>query len=203
MWGRRRAAVRVLGQPFVGQLLRPSNRRCSARVHTHHRLARAALDDGGGHCGRGCRLHALPAVLASRTALIPALKKDAASQGFRRSRVGTAFLVAQVSISVVLVIGAALLIRSVRTLGLDPGLDVEHVAYFRMKPRLSGYDQEKALSYFRSLQRHLESLGEVESVAFVRFHRRFRLPPCLSCLSSYKAMHHQPRTKRFVSRSIL
>ena len=111
----------------------------------------------------------LPAVTASRTALIPALKKDAASQGFRRSRFGAAFLVAQVSISVVLVIGAALLIHSVRTLRSDPGFDVEHVAYFRMKPRLSGYDQEKASSYFRNLQRHLESLGEVESVAFVRF----------------------------------
>ena len=115
----------------------------------------------------------LPAVTASRTALIPVLKRDAASQGFRRSRFGAAFLVAQVSISVVLVIGAALLIHSVRTLRSDPGFDVEHVAYFRMKPRLSGYDQEKALSYFRSLQRHLESLGEVESVAFVRF------PPAL------------------------
>lgn len=115
----------------------------------------------------------LPAVIASGTALIPALKKDAASQGFRRSRFGAAFLVAQVSISVVLVIGAALLIHSVRTLRSDPGFDVEHVAYFRMKPRLSGYDQEKASSYFRNLQRHLESLGEVESVAFVRF------PPAL------------------------
>ena len=111
----------------------------------------------------------LPAVVASRTALIPALKKDAASPGFRRSRFGTAFLVAQVSISVVLVIGAALLIHSVRTLRSDPGFDVEHVAYFRMKPRLSGYDQEKTSSYLRSVQRRLESLGEVASVAFVRF----------------------------------
>jgi len=41
----------------------------------------------------------LPAVLASRTAPIPALKRDAASQGFRRSRFGAVFLVAQVSIS--------------------------------------------------------------------------------------------------------
>jgi predicted permease len=110
----------------------------------------------------------LPAVLASGMALIPALKRDA-SQGFRRSRLGAAFLVAQVAISVVLVIGATLLIHSVRTLRSDPGFDVEHVAYFRMKPRLSGYDQEKASGYFRNLQRHLESLGEVESVAFVRF----------------------------------
>jgi predicted permease len=115
----------------------------------------------------------LPAVTASRTALIPALKRDAASQGFRRSRFAAAFLVAQVSISVVLVIGAALLIHSVRTLRSGPGFDVEHVAYFRMRPRLSGYDQEKASNYCRNLQRHLESLGEVEAVAFVRF----ALPP--------------------------
>ena len=111
----------------------------------------------------------LPAVVVSRTALIPALKRDSAPQGFRRSRLAAAFLVAQVSISVVLVIGAALLIHSVRTLRSDPGFDVEHVAYFRMRPRLSGYDQVKASSYFRNLQSHLESLGEVQSVAFVRF----------------------------------
>jgi predicted permease len=117
----------------------------------------------------GIAFGVLPAVLASRTALIPALKRDAASQGFRRSRLGTAFLVAQISISVMLVIAAALLIHSVRTLRSDPGFDVEHVAYFRMKPLLSGYDREKASSYFRSVERHLESLGEVESVAYVRF----------------------------------
>jgi putative ABC transport system permease protein len=111
----------------------------------------------------------VPAVLASRTAPIPALKRDSSSQGFRRSRFGAAFLVAQVAISVVLVIGATLLIHSVRTLRSNSGFDVEHVAYFRMKPRLNGYDQEKASTYFRRLQQHLESLGEVESVAFVRF----------------------------------
>ena len=70
----------------------------------------------------------LPAVTASRTALIPVLKRDAASQGFRRSPFAAAFLVAQVSISAVLVVGAALLIHSVRTLRSDPGFDVEHVA---------------------------------------------------------------------------
>ena len=117
----------------------------------------------------GIAFGVLPAVLASRTALTPALKRDAALQGVRRSRVGTAFLVAQVSISVVLVIAGTLLIHSVRTLRSDPGFDVEHVAYFRVKPRLSGYDQEQASGYLRNLQRHLESLGEVEAVTFVRF----------------------------------
>ena len=117
----------------------------------------------------GMAFGVLPAVLASRTTLTPALKKDAELQGVRRSRLGTAFLMAQVSISLVLVIAGTLLIHSVRTLRSDPGFDVEHVAYFRMKPRLSGYDQEKASSYFRNLQRRLESLGDVAAVAFVRF----------------------------------
>jgi putative ABC transport system permease protein len=121
----------------------------------------------------GIAFGVLPAVLAARTAPSPALKRDAALQGFRRSRVGTAFLVAQVSISVVLVIGAALLMFSVRTLRSDPGFDVEDVAYFRMKPRLSGYDRDKASSYFRNLQGHLESLGGVASATFARF------PPAL------------------------
>ena len=107
-------------------------------------------------------------MLASRTALIPALKRDSASQGFRRSRLGAAFLVAQVSISVVLVIGAALLIHSVRTLRSDPGFDVEHVAYFRTATPERLRSRE-ASGYFRDLQRHLESLGEVESVTFIRF----------------------------------
>jgi putative ABC transport system permease protein len=111
----------------------------------------------------------LPAVTASRTALIPALKREPASQGFRRSRLGAVFLVAQVAISVMLVIGAALLIQSVRTLRSDPGVDAEHVVYFRMKPRLSGYDQEKASSYLRRVQSRLESFGEVECVTFIRF----------------------------------
>jgi len=121
----------------------------------------------------GIAFGGVPAVQASRTAPIPALKRDRTSQGFRRSRFGAAFLVAQVSISVVLVIGATLLIHSVRTLRVDPGFDADHVAYFRMKPRLSGYDPEKASTYFRRVQHHLQSFGEVQSVAFVR------LPPMI------------------------
>jgi predicted permease len=116
----------------------------------------------------GIAFGVLPAFHASRSAASPALKRDAA-QGFRRSRFGAAFLVAQVSLSIVLVIGAALLMHSVRTLRSDPGFEVDHIAYFRTRPRLSGYDQAKASSYFRTLQRHLESLGQVESVAFIRF----------------------------------
>ena len=144
----------------------------------------------------------LPAVTASRTALIPALKRDAASQGFRRSRFGAAFLVAQVSISVVLVIGAALLIHSVRTLRSDSGFDVEHVAYFRMKPRLSGYDQEQLQTISAVCSATSNRLARWNPSHSSGSHRRFRLAPCPSCRSFYQAAHHQRQTRRPVSRSI-
>ena len=144
----------------------------------------------------------LPAVVASRTELIPALKKDAASQGFRRSRFGAAFLVAQVSISVVLVIGAALLIHSVRTLRSDPGFDVANVPYsneatperlrsgggFELFPQRAAPPRIASARWNRS-----HSSGS---------HRRFRLAPCLPCLFFYPAMHHRARSSAPCRRSI-
>ena len=115
----------------------------------------------------------LPALHASRPDLIPAIKDDPASQGLRRSRLRTSFLVIQVGLSVVLLVFAGLLIRSVRTLHSDPGFDAEHVVFFRMKPRLSGYDQRATEAYFGNVRRRLESLADVHSVAFARW------PPAL------------------------
>jgi predicted permease len=111
----------------------------------------------------------LPALQVSSPALLPAIKEDPASQGLRRSRLRSLFLVVQVGLSVVLLVCAGLLIRSVRTLRWDPGFDAEKVVFFRMKPRLSGYDQRAAGLYFENVRRRLESLGEVESVAFARW----------------------------------
>jgi predicted permease len=115
----------------------------------------------------------LPALHASRPALVPAIKDDPATQGHRRSRLRSVFLVAQVGLSLVLLIGAGLLIRSVGTLRWDPGFDAEHVVFFRMRPQLNGYDPSASRAYFESVQRRLESLGEVEAVAFARW------PPAL------------------------
>jgi putative ABC transport system permease protein len=107
--------------------------------------------------------------------LLPALhaSSPAASQRLRRSRLRSAFLVAQVGLSVVLLVCAGLLIRSVRTLRWDPGFDAEKVVFFRMKPRPSGYNQVAAAASFESVRRRVESLAEVQSVAFARW------PPAL------------------------
>ena len=115
----------------------------------------------------------LPALQASSPALLPAIKDDPASQGLRRSRLRSLFLVVQVGVSVVLLVSAGLLIRSVRTLRWDPGFDAGKVVFFRMKPLPSGKDEAAARAYFENVRRRLESLAEVESVAFTRW------PPAL------------------------
>ena len=119
----------------------------------------------------------LPALQASSPALVPAIKDDPASQGLRRSRWRSLFLVAQVGLSVVLLVGAGLLIRSVRTLRSDPGFDAEKVVFFRMRPRLSGYDEAAGRAYFEHVRRRLESTAEVQSVAFARW------PPAVNASS--------------------
>jgi predicted permease len=70
----------------------------------------------------------LPALRATRTSLPAALASDARAGGSRRSRLRTALTVAQAAVTVVLLVGAGLFVRSlwqIRT--LDLGFDPERV----------------------------------------------------------------------------
>ena len=109
----------------------------------------------------------IPALQASRPLLVPALKEDASVT--RRSRLRAAFLVVQVALSVVLLVGAALAIQSTRTVWHDPGLDAERVAYFNLGSARAGYRGENATLYADEVRRRLESLALVESMSFAWF----------------------------------
>jgi predicted permease len=82
----------------------------------------------------------LPALSTSRVELIPALRGTARDGGLRRSRLRGALTIAQAAISVVLLVGAGLFIRSLwnaRT--LDLGVDADRVVIAETtRPRLSG-----------------------------------------------------------------
>jgi predicted permease len=104
-----------------------------------------------------------PALQASRPVLVPALKEDASAP--RRSRLRAAFLVVQIALSLVLLIGAALAIQSARAVSRNPGFDAGHVAYFSIAPARAGYRGEQARLYTADLRRRLESLPFVESIS--------------------------------------
>ncbi len=82
----------------------------------------------------------LPALALARGDLTPVLKEGGRA-GYSRSRLRAGLVVAQVALSVVLVVGAGLFVRSLRNvLGIDIGYDREHIILVDADPRDAGFD---------------------------------------------------------------
>ena len=110
----------------------------------------------------------VPALQSTRVNLAPALKESAgavvggAHMGFRR-----ALVVAQVFLSLLLLIGAGLFIRSLQNLRkLDPGFHTHNVIAFSIDPALSGYSKERTALLYRDLVARLRAVPGIESAAF-------------------------------------
>jgi predicted permease len=110
----------------------------------------------------------VPALQSTRPQLAGALKDQAGAVvrgGSVRLRKG--LVVAQVSLSLLLLIGAGLFLQSLRNLkAMNPGFDVKNLLAFSVEPTLSRYDRPWTLDYYRRLSERLQSLPGVESHAF-------------------------------------
>ncbi len=84
----------------------------------------------------------VPALRASRPDLVPALK-DASATGKRRHfELRDTLVVVQVAVSLVLVVGGALLVRSLAAAGRVPlGYDGDRTAYLSLALEMNGYDR--------------------------------------------------------------
>jgi predicted permease len=107
----------------------------------------------------------VPALQATRPELAGTLKDQAGSvAGGTSVGLRKALVVAQVSLSLLLLIGAGLFIQSLRNLrDLNPGFRTGNVAAFAVNPTLNGYKPERSLEFYRQLQERLSTLGGVES----------------------------------------
>ena len=108
-----------------------------------------------------------PALQATRPELARTLKDQAGSVvggtavGLRKSLV-----VAQVALSLLLLIGAGLFIQSLRNLrDLNPGFHTENLLTFAMDPTLNGYKPERSLQFYRELTERMNALPGVKSAA--------------------------------------
>jgi predicted permease len=108
-----------------------------------------------------------PAWWATRTGLISTLKERAASVlGGSRARLRRALVVVQVALSLVLLIGSGLLLRSLLSLyRVDPGFRTTNLVSFHLDLGLSGYDWQRALAFYQQLQTQLRAVPGVESSA--------------------------------------
>jgi len=112
-----------------------------------------------------------PALQASRLDIVNALKsEDAARAGSQRSRLRTVFVTAQVTLSVVLLIGAGLFIRSLQNANtIDPGFRVERALTVPINLGLLRYKENDGANFYRNLLARVEAQPGVERASLVRF----------------------------------
>jgi predicted permease len=111
-----------------------------------------------------------PAWRATRFDLTPALKDTGrSSAGYSRSWLGKSLVVAQVALSLLLLIGAGLFMRTLRNLQqVAPGFNPQNLLLFRVDPRLNGYQGERLGNLYRRIFERIEAVPGVRSVTFSR-----------------------------------
>jgi predicted permease len=109
----------------------------------------------------------LPALQATRPNLAPTLKDQAAAAaGGSQSRWRKALVTAQVSLSLLLLIGAGLFVRSLSNLKeMNPGFQVDNLLSFALNPTESGYTGDRTKLFYRELARNLAALPGVSAAA--------------------------------------
>jgi|HubBroStandDraft_1064217.scaffolds.fasta_scaffold01284_11 predicted permease len=112
-----------------------------------------------------CLLYGLlPAVQSSRAELLDALKSKPAG-GFDRPWARRVLVAAQVALSVVLLLGAGLLARTLRNLQtVDLGFRTERVLMLTVNPAMSGYNEGAARTFLSDLRQRIRRIPGVESV---------------------------------------
>jgi len=108
----------------------------------------------------------VPALHATAVDLASALKAGGVQTSERRSRLRSAFVVAQIASSVVLLATAGLFIRSLqRSLNIDPGMRVEGVITADMNLGVHGYDRVGAEQFYQHLLTSLRARPEIAAAA--------------------------------------
>ena len=114
-----------------------------------------------------------PGFRGSRINVGPTLKDNssgsagAAKARGRRIGLGGCLVVAQVALSVVVLVGAGLLVRTLANLrNVNPGFDTHNVLLFGINPTLVGYKVDRIQTLYRELQARLTSVSGVVSASY-------------------------------------
>jgi predicted permease len=108
-----------------------------------------------------------PALGATRPDVNAALKRNSRTVGRPGSRLGKSLVVAQVTISLVLLVGAGLFLRTVQNLRrVDIGFNPHNVLLFQINPVLNRYDAEKRNPLYLEIEARLRAIGGVRAVAW-------------------------------------
>lgn len=106
-----------------------------------------------------------PALRATRVDLTPALKDNARNlAGGSRSILTKSLIVVQVAMSLVLLVGAGLFVRTLSNLqNVDAGFNRENLLLFSVDPGLNGYDRPRMGQLYGRITERLEAVPGVRS----------------------------------------
>jgi len=107
-----------------------------------------------------------PALRVSRVNLVPALKEGPGGEArrWRTGLLGRGLIVLQVALSLLLVVGAGLFLRTLDNLrNVDLGLRTEGLLLFGLDPTLNQYSEERMRIFYRDLLARLNSTPGVIS----------------------------------------
>jgi macrolide transport system ATP-binding/permease protein len=114
----------------------------------------------------GIAFSLIPALQSSKPELIPALKDENSLAGFRRSRLRNALVVAQVALSLVLLISAGLIVRSLQAAQrMRPGFNPQNAVALSFDLGLQGYDDAKGRAFYRRVMERAVAIPGVRSIA--------------------------------------
>ena len=111
-----------------------------------------------------------PALRATRGDVTPALKENARSSGVSlRSVLSRSLIVAQVAMSLLLLVTAGLFVRTLGNLkSVDAGFNRQSLLLFRVDPRLSGYQGPQIATLYQRILERIRAIPGVRSATLSR-----------------------------------
>ena len=114
-----------------------------------------------------------PAFRSTRFSLTPALKENSTTligggkNAGRRWRLDRALVVVQVGLSMIVLVGAGLMVRTLQNLhSINPGFDTRNVLLFSLNPTLQKYTDAQIQTLYQNVQDHVSALPGVISASY-------------------------------------
>ena len=110
-----------------------------------------------------------PALRSTKLDLAPVLKENFSThpEGARRFHLGNVLVTVQAALSIIALIGAGLLVRTIENLrNVNPGFDTRNILIFGIDPTLEKYTEPQIQNLYRELRERFNALPGVISTSY-------------------------------------
>lgn len=112
----------------------------------------------------------IPALRATKPEIVPDLKDATSQAGFRRSRLVNSLVVGQIALSLILLVAAVLVVRTLQQLQtMNTGFEVERGLIMSFDTGLQGYDDARGEQFQKQVLERVSAIPGVKSAALTNF----------------------------------